>query len=288
MKLFAQLNIFHNGLKPETKMILDATAGGTMMVVDVEQAKRIIDTLASTDYQAQYDRQSVPKKGVFELNTIDAILAQNKILTQQMKALTQKMAKLPQQLEAVQVAQPVTYQNPPLCYEFYGGNHLNGNCLQQNVGGEEVKYMGVPGRQAGQQMNYLNNPPTGWKNNMNQNWGCKQDAGDVGRQPMYQEQPQQQYPSLQDRTSKLEDILEKFMQATLTHQKNQEAFMRNLETQVGQLAKQMADQQRGQFSANTQTNPKEQCKAITIQCGKKDGSDVNEEADENRAKKKNC
>jgi len=31
--------------------------------------------------------------------------------------------------------------------------------------------MGVPGRQAGQQMNYLNNPPTGWKNNINQNWG---------------------------------------------------------------------------------------------------------------------
>jgi len=72
------------------------------------------------------------------------------------------------------------------------------------------------------------------------------------------------------------------MQATLTHQKNQEASMRNLETQVGQLAKQMADQQGGQFSANTQTNPKEQCKAITIWCGKKVGSDVNEEANENR------
>jgi len=86
----AQLNIFHNGLKPETKMILDAAAGGTMMAVDVEQAKQIIDALASTDYQAQYDRQSVQKKGVFELNTTEAILAQNKILTQLMEALTQQ------------------------------------------------------------------------------------------------------------------------------------------------------------------------------------------------------
>jgi len=67
---------------------------------------------------------------------------------------------------------------------------------------------------------------------------------------MYQQQ-QQQYPSLQDRTSKLEETLEKFMHATMTHQKNQEASMRNLETQVGQLAKQMADQQGGQFLANT-------------------------------------
>jgi len=78
----AQLNIFYNGLRPDTKMILDVAAGGTMMAVDVERATRIIDALASTNYQAQYDRQSVQKKGVFELNTTDASLAQNKIMTQ--------------------------------------------------------------------------------------------------------------------------------------------------------------------------------------------------------------
>jgi len=35
----AQLNIFHNGLRLDTKMILDAAIGGIMMVVDVESAK---------------------------------------------------------------------------------------------------------------------------------------------------------------------------------------------------------------------------------------------------------
>jgi len=65
------------------------------------------------------------------------------------------------------------------------------------------------------------------------------------------------------------------MQTSLTNQKNHEASMRNLETQVGQLAKQLAEQQSRQFSANTQPNPKEQCKAITIRCGKQVGSDVN-------------
>jgi len=63
----AQLNIFHNGLRPDTKMILDAAAEGTMMSVDVEQATRIIDALASTDYQAQHDRYTVQKKGVLIL-----------------------------------------------------------------------------------------------------------------------------------------------------------------------------------------------------------------------------
>ena len=35
---------------------------------------------------------------------------------------------------------------------------------------------------------------------------------------------------------------------------------------------------------NTQTNPKEQCKAITIRCGKQVGSDVNIEAADNQMK----
>jgi len=92
----AQLSIFHNGLRVDAKMILNAAARGTMMAVDVEQATRIIDALASTDYQTQHDRQIVQqKKGMLDLYTTDVILGQNKILTQ-MEALTKQIAKLPQ------------------------------------------------------------------------------------------------------------------------------------------------------------------------------------------------
>jgi len=137
----AQLSIFHNGLRADTKMILDTAAGGTMMAVDVEQATRIIDALASTDYQAQHDRQTVQqKKGMFELNTANALLAQNKILTQQMEALTKQMAKLPQQL---QVAQSSQNQSQFMRCDFCGGNNLNGQCsYQNNPLQEEVNYMG--------------------------------------------------------------------------------------------------------------------------------------------------
>ena len=74
-------------------MLLDAAAGGTMMALDVEQATRIIAALASTDYQSQHDRQNNQNEGLLE----DALLAQNKILTQQIGQLTAQMAKLPQQ-----------------------------------------------------------------------------------------------------------------------------------------------------------------------------------------------
>jgi len=89
----AQLSIFLTGLRSDTKMLLDAAAGGTMMALDVEQATRIIVALVSTNYQAQHHRQNTQKEGSLE----DALLAQNKILTQQIGQLTAQMAKLPQQ-----------------------------------------------------------------------------------------------------------------------------------------------------------------------------------------------
>jgi len=60
----------------DTKMLLDAATRGTVMVVDVEQVTKIIDALKSINYQAQHGGQVVHKKGLFELNTSDAILAQ--------------------------------------------------------------------------------------------------------------------------------------------------------------------------------------------------------------------
>ena len=86
-------------------MILDAATDGTMMSIDAEQAAIIINALASTDRQAQHNRRPVQRKGVLDLNTSYAILAQKKILTQQMEALTKQMAKLPQQLHAMHTPQ---------------------------------------------------------------------------------------------------------------------------------------------------------------------------------------
>ena len=74
-----------------------------------------------------------------------------------------------------------------------------------------------------------NNFSQGRRNNQNQNFGWKQDDSPSNRQPSYQQQ-QQHYPSVHDRTTKLEDTLEKFMQASLTNQKNTEASIRNLES----------------------------------------------------------
>jgi len=82
-------------------MLLDVAAGGTMMTLDVEQATIIIDALTSTDYKAQHDKQGIQKEDLLE----EALLAQNKILTQQIEQLTAQMAKLPHQLYVVHSSQ---------------------------------------------------------------------------------------------------------------------------------------------------------------------------------------
>ncbi|XP_058726118.1 uncharacterized protein LOC131597437 [Vicia villosa] len=96
--------------------------------------------------------------------------------------------------------------------------------------------------------------------------------------PYQSPNPQVQGQQSQGGSSKLEDTLTQFMQASMSNQRSNEAAIKNLENQVGQLAKQLSEQQPGaSFSANTQTNPKEHCKAIVTRSGRKVNNGVNEE-----------
>nr|KYP51187.1 hypothetical protein KK1_026996 [Cajanus cajan] len=196
----AQLNFFVNGIKPEVKMLLDATASSTMMSVGPEEATQIIESLASSDLQAEHGRHQSHKRGIMDLSTNDAILAQNKLLSQQIEALTKKMAKIPQQILAIN--SPPVQSNPPLRCDFFGEST--------------------------------------------------------------------QMVTVQKILMKKKSII----WVTKKKEKNTEASIKNLEVQVGQLAKQLADMSEGPFSANTKTNPKEHCQSMTTRSGKVVGSDV--------------
>ena len=54
-----------------------------------KEAFETLELMANNIVNMQFDRQN-RKGGVLEVNTFDAILAQNKLLTQQMTELTQK------------------------------------------------------------------------------------------------------------------------------------------------------------------------------------------------------
>ena len=71
---------------------------------------------------------------------------------------------------------------------------------------------------------------------------------------------------LQFHEQKLSD-LEAFKSDTQMFQKNASASLKNLETQVGQLALNMPNQSKGTFPSDTQKNPKD-CMVIQLRSGK--------------------
>ena len=73
---------------------------------------------------------------------------------------------------------------------------------------------------------------------------------------------------------KLSD-LEGFKFDTQVFQKNTSASLKNLETQVGQLALNMPNQSKGTFPSDTQKNPKD-CMAVQLRSGKEVGNNSNQ------------
>ena len=61
--------------------------------------------------------------------------------------------------------------------------------------------------------------------------------------------------------------LEAFKSDTQMFQKNASASLKNLETQVGQLAQNMPNKSKGTFLSDTQKSPKD-CMAIQLRSGK--------------------
>ncbi|KAL5577484.1 hypothetical protein UlMin_019183 [Ulmus minor] len=65
----------------------------------------------------------------------------------------------------------------------------------------------------------------------------------------------------------LEGILGKFIEESRTNFRNQEAINRDIQNQLGQLSKQIAERSQGSLPSDT-INPKEHAKAITLRSGK--------------------
>lgn len=73
------------------------------MAKSVEKEISIVDRMKLNDNQVKYNICITQRKpGIFELDTNDAILAQNKLLTQTVKELTKQLSKLLEQLKQMQ------------------------------------------------------------------------------------------------------------------------------------------------------------------------------------------
>lgn len=62
--------------------------------------------------------------------------------------------------------------------------------------------------------------------------------------------------------TKLEDLHDQFMQVSIANHKNTEASNKNLETHMGQLAKQFSDHPSNTLTTTTENNPKDHCSVV--------------------------
>ena len=131
---------------------------------------------------------------------------------------------------------------------------------------EQVQYVANQGRQ--QNNPYSNTYTPAWKNHPNFFWGNQQ------QQQNYQNRGPPSFPQ-QEKKSNLEELVATltkattdFMGETKANFQNQQAAIKNLKIQMGQLANMVANRTQGSLPSNTKMNPKEHVKTITLRSGK--------------------
>ncbi|KAL0313025.1 UNVERIFIED_CONTAM: hypothetical protein Sradi_5701800 [Sesamum radiatum] len=113
---------------------------------------------------------------------------------------------------------------------------------------------------------YSNTNNPGWRNHLNFSWSNNQQQGPPGYQQPWQQPPQ-------EKKSNLEDLLSNFITAANTLFQSQDASIRNLEVQLGQLVSIVSERKERQLSSDTEKNPREQANAITLKNGKTIGDE---------------
>ncbi|KAL0284350.1 UNVERIFIED_CONTAM: Retrovirus-related Pol polyprotein from transposon.6 [Sesamum radiatum] len=108
---------------------------------------------------------------------------------------------------------------------------------------------------------YSNTYNPGWRSHPNFSWSNNQQQGPA--RPVPPRQPPPQEPK-----SNLEEMFSKFITATDTRFQNQDASIRNIEMQLGQLVSMVSGRREGQLPSDTEKNPKEQVNAVTLKNGK--------------------
>ncbi|XP_057418707.1 uncharacterized protein LOC130712907 [Lotus japonicus] len=166
-----------------------------------------------------------------------------------------------------------------------GGAHTTEQCTETMD--KEIKAMGQF-----QNNPYSNTYNPGWRNHPNFSWkeqGTNGQAGNFqGQHPNQRFQGQASRPPPQEQAAgtsggkkSLEELLESFINRSETNFKNQEASIKNLENQFGQLAKQVAERPPGKFPSDTVVNPRqENISVVTTRSGKiidRVNEEVNEE-----------
>ncbi|QHO42136.1 Retrotransposon gag protein [Arachis hypogaea] len=189
------------------------------------EAQEFIDMVANnqliyTSERNPMSNRTPQRKGVLEIDVLNAILAQNKILTQQVNMISQSMNGLQNASNSTKEVSSEEEAYDP-----------------ENPAMAEVNYMGEA---------YGNTYNPSWRNHPNFSWKDQQkpqqgfNNGERNRfsnSKPFPSSSQQQTENSEQSPSSLANIVSDLSKATLSFMNETRSSIRNLEAQVGQLSK---------------------------------------------------
>ncbi|XP_061338279.1 uncharacterized protein LOC133285118 [Gastrolobium bilobum] len=227
IEAWEKARIFFQGMTSSTRTLVNAATGGSLKSKTPEEALELLESLASQEFDNALAPVAPRRSGIMKLEDYDEAYA-----TEDCEYI-RNTEKQPAEVNA-------------LWYDQKNSNN--------------------PGRnQYGNQ---------GWKNN-NQHPGLSYKSNYQLNPPMpLQQQPQgttleweKAFAQLPKTTSGFIQNADAFRNETRASFWNQEASIRNLETQIGQLSRHFTERTQGTFPSNTVVNPREHCNAITTRSG---------------------
>src|ERR1044072_7847063 len=264
LSLADQVSKFYDGLLYSAKSNLDAAASGEFDALQPQTGQELIEKMAARAANTISDRQV--RRGVLEVEAVNQLMTSNKQLAKQMSDMQKQMQEA--KLMKVSKLDCVTCGSPD-CGE---------RCVETFTE-EEVKAMGQFRNDP-----YSNTYNPGWRNHPNFAWRDRDQGnnntgqgGNNFQKPYpnqrFQGQEPRQYSNQEQGSSSggkksLEELLESFMNRTENNYKNQEAAIKNLENQLGQMARQMNERPPGKFPSDTQSPRNENASSITTRSGK--------------------
>ncbi|WCJ21103.1 hypothetical protein M5689_003284 [Euphorbia peplus] len=261
------MQTFYNGVSHNTRSQIDAMSGGCFMKKTSAEAFELLEEMAGNSCMWPVERAQVTMrnansspqsssascKGIIELDPLTKIEAQFSKLSN----------KIDQLQEEIRTPRPE-------------------DCERPNV--EDVSYVQGQTRNNPYSSTYnpgwRNHPNFGWRDNVNSNQD-RPTSSNAQYQSNNQSQPRSQHSPLSELSSKIDKFIDgiggkmsnqdknfkrietKFDQLL----KNHSSSIHNLEVQIGQLAKSIPSRKLGDLPSNTESNPKEQVKAITLRSG---------------------
>ncbi|XP_061350298.1 uncharacterized protein LOC133295475 [Gastrolobium bilobum] len=264
IEAWEKARIFFQGMTPNTRTQVNAAAGGSLKTKTPEEALELLESLASQEF----DNAPVAQRraGIMKLDVYDAILAQNEQMLQMHKKQQEQLDALTKQFNYSQV---YSVSNSQIKCGICAEAHATEDC-------DYIRTTEKPSAEANgiwyDHKNQNQHPGLSYKSNHQLNPPL----------PVQPHTPQQSNTSewekafaqlckttsdyIQGANAFREDTFS-FMQKTRAAHRNQEASIRNLEIQIGQLSKQFSERAQGTFPSNTIVNPREHCNSITTRSG---------------------